>query len=70
MDSPDEYRRRAEDCILLTRLMASDADRRMMRNAARRWQTLAGLLDGTEGRRPAEHLEAKPSGQADGCPGA
>ena len=41
----DEYRRRAEDCMLLVRLMSSEADRRMMSNAARRWQTLAGFRD-------------------------
>jgi hypothetical protein len=46
MSSSDEYRRRAQDCMLLVRLMSSEADRGMMRRAARRWQTLADLPDG------------------------
>jgi hypothetical protein len=41
MDTHDEYRRRAEDCLRLMRLMSSEADRRMMRAAARRWHALA-----------------------------
>ena len=42
MDSVDEYRRRAEDCLRLARLMQTEQDRRTMQAAAKRWRALAG----------------------------
>lgn len=41
MESLEEYRRRAEDCGRLARLMANEGDRRMMLLAAQRWRELA-----------------------------
>jgi hypothetical protein len=37
----EEYERRVADCVMLMRLMTSDADRRAMRLAAQRWRMLA-----------------------------
>ena len=42
--------------MLLVRLMSSEADSRMMRNAARRWQTLARRRDGA-GAQVAQQLQ-------------
>ena len=41
MESLEEYRRRAEDCRRLARLMVNTGDRRVMFLAAQRWRELA-----------------------------
>jgi hypothetical protein len=41
MDPAEEYRRRAEDCRRLARLMPTARQRRMMLDVAEHWQELA-----------------------------
>ena len=60
MDVNEEYRRRADDCLRLARLMPTEQERRNMLAAAKRWRALAGdsmtfgIAERSEGRSVAE----------------
>jgi hypothetical protein len=60
MDQQQEYLRRAEDCMMLMRIMSSVADRRAMRAAADRWRALAAAAI----RKESAHGPSQPANPA------